>query len=109
MMNDSVTEMFEKRNAIREDLATGRRHIYAVMRQPAREVAAVPIGDVLCWCDGLDEAAVSRILAAVGVPWGKRISLVSELDQKRILWEVKKRRPEVWSRWREAIAPGKAA
>jgi hypothetical protein len=108
-MNGPVTDMFETRNAIREDLATGRRHVYAVMKNPRREVATVPIGDVLCWCEGLDEAAVSRILAAVDVPWGKQIRLVSELDQKRILWEIKKRRPEIWTRWRVAIAPDKAA
>jgi hypothetical protein len=101
--------MFAIRTEVREDLAAGRRHIYAVMRKPEREVATVPIGDVLCWCDGLDEAAASRILAAVGVPWGKQIRLVSELDQKRILWEIKKRRPEIWARWREAIVPNKAA
>jgi hypothetical protein len=108
-MNDSVTEMFEKRNLIRDDLAASRRHIYAVMRNPAREVAAVPIGDALCWCEGLSEAAVSRILAAVGVPWGKRISLISELDQKRILWQIKSRMPEVWEKWRVSAMTGRAA
>lgn len=105
----NVTELFERRNQVRDDLAVTRRHILSVMRKPEPEVAAVPIGDVLCWCEGLDEAVVSRVLAAVGVPWGKRISLMSELDQKRILFEIKRWRPEVWAGWRTRITVRNAA
>lgn len=104
-----VSDLFESRNQIRDDLSMSRRHIMAVMRDPAPEVATVSIGEVLCWCEGLTEFTVSRILSAASVNWGRRIDLVSEADQKVILFQIKRHAPEAWDRWRFRLGVKRAA
>mgnify|MGYP000971197629 FL=1 len=99
----SLTEHLGRRELIHTQLAVGKIHILAVLRNPDPAVATVPIGDVLCWCQGLDEATVARILQNVEVNWGRRVDLVSGRDQQRILWQIKHHRPLVWDGWRETL------
>lgn len=106
---DTVTDLFAGRNRIRDQLTTGQLHPLAALRNPTPHIATVPIGDLLCWCNGLDETAVSRILITAQVTWGRRISLLSAREQQRILWQVKQWRPEIWDRWKIQLAMKNAA
>lgn len=94
---ESIADFLEQRQQIHSRLSTGRVHVLAIMRDPAPAVASEPIGDLLCWCDGLDERIVMHVLTAAGVNWGRQTRLVSALDQKRILWQIKAHRPLVWA------------
>ena len=106
---ESVTELHGKRELIHTQLAVSKIHVMAVMRNPDPAVGSVPIGDVLCWCEGLDESIVARVLQLAWVNWGRQTRLVSAADQKKILWQIKRHRPLVWAGWREALTETKAA
>ena len=99
----TLANLLARRDAIRESLESNRRHPLALLRDPLPEIKNLPIGDLLCWCDGLDEAAVSRLLAAVGVNWGRRVGQVSAKDQAKLLYAVKSRLPDVWEHWRTGL------
>lgn len=99
----TVAELRTRRESVRVDLAANRRHLLADLRKPAPEIANMPVGDLLCWCDGLDEAKVVRILAAAEIQWGRRVRLLSGRDQAMLLFQVKARHPEAWERWRAGV------
>lgn len=106
---ESVTELHGKRELIHTQLAVSKIHVMAVMKDPDPAVASVPIGDVLCWCEGLDESVVARVLQVAGVNWGRQTRLVSAADQRKILWQIKQHRPLAWTNWREALNERNAA
>lgn len=99
----TVAELRTRREQVRDDLAENRRHLVATIRRPAPEIANLPIGDLLCWCDGLDEAAVTTILAASEIRWGQRVRLLSAKDQAMLCWQIKARYPETWERWKASV------
>lgn len=104
----TVAELRTRRESHRLDLAAGRRHLLADLRKPAPEIANMPIGDLLCWCEGLEEARVVRILAAAGVAWGSKVRRVTGREQAKILFQVKARHPEVWEAWKASLRGGGA-
>lgn len=105
----TLANLLARREAIRDSLEANRRHVFALLREPLPEIKNLPVGDLLCWCEGLDEAAVSRVLAAAGVNWGRRVSQVSAKDQAGLLFQVKSRHPETWERWKGSLRPREAA
>lgn len=105
----TIHDLFASRHKIRDDLGAVRVHVMRVIAEPPPEVATVPIGDLLCWCDGLDEVSVSRILVCAEVNWGRRIDLISAEDQKKVLWQIKQWRPDVWNRWKFLVAAKRTA
>lgn len=98
----TLAELIGRRERIKRDLGAGRRHVLIDLRGPAPEIAHLPIGDLLCWCDGLGEAQVVRILQGAEVNWGRRVSLLSSRDQAALCFQIKARCPEVWEAWLEA-------
>lgn len=106
---ESLTDFLEQRQRVHSELATGQVHILTALKSPDPTIASEPVGDVLCWCQGLDEAVVTEVLCGAGVNWGRQVRLVSAMDQKRILWQIKQRRPLVWAGWRNSLAERKAA
>jgi hypothetical protein len=105
----TVADLQSRRAELREDLAAGRRHVLADLRKPAPEIANLPIGDLLCWCEGLDEAAVTRILAAAAINWGRPTRLLTARDQAMLCFQIKAREPEAWTRWRNGLRGRQAA
>jgi hypothetical protein len=93
-------------HVVRGELGDARRNLVAEFRKPAPEIASQPIGDVLCWCEGLDEAAAAMILKAAEVNWGRPIRQLAARERALLLLQIKARHPEVWKRWSE---PGKQA
>lgn len=55
----TAAEVKTYREMVAADLAANRRHVVNVLRDPEPALAAMPVGDLLCCCDGLEEAAVS--------------------------------------------------
>lgn len=99
----TAAELQDRRGEVRADLALERSHVLALLRKPERALRTAPIGDVLCWCEGLDEAKVSRILAASEIPWGRHVSKLSKRDTEMLCLQIKARHPETWERWRESV------
>lgn len=108
-MMATIHDLQARRNEVRSALAEGRAHVLHVLRDPDRGIASTPVGDVLCWTDGLGEAEVSRILQACRVNWGQRIGSLSNDDAARILSLVREWFPEVWERWRSRYSGRQAA
>lgn len=106
---ESLTDLLGRRELIHTQLACSTIHVLAVLRDPDPAVASEPIGDLLCWCDGLDESVVSEVLTAAGVNWGRQTRLVSQADQRKVLWQIKQHRPLVWAGWREALSTRRKA
>jgi hypothetical protein len=105
----TVAELHTRRAQHRDDLAAGRRHVVADLRKPPREIANLPIGDLLCWCEGLDEAAVARILGAAELNWGRPVRLLTAKDQAMLCFQIKAREPETWERWKAGLRERRAA
>jgi len=81
-------------------LEANELHIARVLQRPTEHFAeSIPVGDVLCFCDGLDEAKVSRLLTAVDVNWGRRISLLTATERHTLLAMIKRCWPGLWQRW----------
>lgn len=99
----TATEAAMLRRLLRQKLASNRIHIVRALHEPEWWLESVVIGDVLCWCDGLDDAAVTRILVAVDLNWGRRVALLRESDQQRIFYAIKRLYPRVWDRWKERV------
>lgn len=91
-------EMLAERDAIYAELATGSRHLLAILRKPPALLNAAPVGDVLCAADGLDEAAVSRILLLAKVTWGQPLRLLTESQVSALCFQIKHLQPEAWER-----------
>lgn len=96
----SAAELQSRRATLRADLAANRRHLVAILRRPPEGMATLPIGDLLCWCDGLDEAKVTRILAGAGLPWGHRVRRLTARHHALLCWQIKTRHPETWEQWK---------
>lgn len=99
----TAVDLRERRAELEAALRENRVHIVRVLKDPEWWLESAEIGDVLCWCVGLDDAAVSRILRVLGINWGRRVALLRERDKARIFYRVKTRRPEVWKLWKESI------
>lgn len=99
----TAAELQDRRGEVRAELGEERSHLLAVLRKPDPALRTAPIGDVLCWCDGLDEAKVSRILAASEIPWGRGLSKLTRRDTQMLCLQIKARHPETWERWRESV------
>jgi|SRR6478672_6915902 len=104
----TVAELHSRRVAHREALAVGDRHVLADLREPAPEIASLPIGDLLCWCDGLDEAAVTQILTASEINWGRPTRLLTGKDHAVLCFQIKAREPEIWERWKAGLREKRA-
>ena len=105
----TAAELLKRRAEVRTELEAGARHVLSVLREPESEMRSAPVGDVLCWTQGLDEAAVSRVLIAAGVNWGRCISLLSQREVALLCFQIKRRHPEVWDHWRDALQEQKVA
>lgn len=105
----TVAELHTRRATVREDLAANRRHVVGELRKPAPEIANLPIGDLLCWCDGLDEAAVTCVLTASEINWGRPTRLLTAKDQAMLCFQIKAREPETWERWKAGLRERRAA
>ncbi len=102
----TAAELLDRRDEVRAELEQGQGHLLAVLRTPDQAVKSAPIGDVLCWCEGLDEAKVSRILAAAGIPWGRSIASLRKREVEMLCLQIKVRHPETWQHWRDALRRG---
>jgi len=100
----TAAELLNRRGEVRAELETGARHVLGVLRNPEPELQSAQAGDVLCWTDGLDEAAVARILILAGVKWGKRVGSLTQRQVAELCFQIKARHPETWEQWREALA-----
>lgn len=99
----SIADLRARRDAALYDLVDGRRHLLALLTDPDEIVAAIPTGDLLCRAPGLDDAAVARILFLAGIPWGRRIGLLSRRDVEATCFWIRDRFPDVWDGWRETV------
>lgn len=104
----TAAELLDRRSEVRAELAAGARHVLGVLRDPEPELQSAPVGDVLCWTDGLDEAAVARVLILADVKWGKRIASLTQRQVAALCFQIKARHPETWDRWRQSLQ-GQAA
>lgn len=104
----TAAELLSRRDEVREQLADTSLHLVSVLRDPEPEIASATTGDVLCWCEELDEEKVSRILLLAKVLWGKPIGKLTNRDISAICFQIKERHPETWERWRE-LATGRGA
>ena len=105
----TAAELLNRRSEVRAELEAGTRHVLGILRGPEPELQSAPVGDVLCWTDGLDEAAVSRILILADVKWGKRVASLSQREIAALCFQAKHRHPEVWNHWRENLLERAAA
>ena len=96
-------ELLAERDAIYNELAGGTRHLLTVLRKPPDPLTAAPIGDVLCATDGLDEAAVSRILLLAKVTWGQPVFLLATDHVTALCFQIKHLQPDTWERWRAKL------
>lgn len=96
----TAEEMRARREELHEQLAAGEIHIARVLRHPEPFVESIPIGDILCSCDGLDEGRVSRLLTAAAVNWGRRISLLTATDRHVLLEMIARCWPQLWASWK---------
>ena len=101
-MTATVADLLTRREQIRRELNVNQRHLLNVLRDPEPELRSVPIGDALCWCEGIDEATATTILTAAKIKWGLRLFLLSARDIAAVCWEIKTRHPETWERWKMA-------
>ena len=101
----NAATLLSARDQVRDDLGSMRIHPLALLRNPGAEMASVPVGDLLCWCDGLEEEAVIRILLGAEVTWSRRLSLLTKREIEALCLQIKTRHPHTWERWREAIRP----
>lgn len=104
--NGSVSDLLARRLEVRLELQDGRRHLLSVLREPEAALETVPIGDALCWTQGLDESATARILILAKVTWGRRIGLLSAKEVATICFQIKTRHPETWAKWKLTIGKG---
>ena len=107
-MTATVTTLLTRREEVHAELEHGDRHLVHLLKNPEPEMESAPLGDVLCWCEGLDEAAATVILAAARLNWGRRLSLLTWRDIAAVCWAVKTHFPGPWERWRE-VREGRAA
>ena len=105
----TVADLQSRRAEVRADLAGNQRHVLADLRDPAPEIASLPIGDLLCWCEGLDEASVTLILTAAQINWGRPTRLLTAKDQAMLCFQIKVREPEAWERWKAGLRDRRAA
>ncbi|HET7053658.1 MAG TPA: hypothetical protein VFI09_07070 [Solirubrobacterales bacterium] len=99
----TAAELLGRRHVVRAELEEGRGHLLMVLRKPDEAVKAAPVGDVLCWANGLEEAKVSRILAAAEIPWGRPTASLRKREVEMLCLQIKARHPETWQRWRDAV------
>lgn len=104
----TAAELLSRRDEVRDQLSGTSRHLLTVLRNTEPELQQAPIGDVLCWCEGLDEAKVSRLLALAKLDWGKALTKLTNRDISELCYWINRRHPRIWERWRE-LATGRAA
>ena len=105
----TVADLQEIRAGIRAELAANQRHVFADLREPAPGIGSLPIGDLLCWCDGLDEEGVTLILAASEINWGRPTRLLTAKDQAMLCFQIKAREPDAWERWKAGLSYRRSA
>jgi hypothetical protein len=96
----TAEEIRDRREELGARLAAGEIHIARVLQHPDAYAESIPIGDILCCCDGLDEGKVSRLLATCDVNWGRRISLLTASERELLLAVIKRCWPHLWESWR---------
>lgn len=101
-MTATVTTLRTHREQVREELAANDRHPVNVLRDPEPELQSAAVGDVLAWCEGLDDERVTAVLDAAKVNWGRRLSLLSQRDIAAVCWAISTRHPGAWERWKAA-------
>lgn len=99
----TVADLCAHRDQIRAELESNELHVLALLRDPSPGLASLPVGDLLCWCDGLTEEYVTRLLKAAEIPWGQRLSRLSARDVAMVCFQIKGRHPEIWQGWLNAL------
>lgn len=105
----TIHDLHTRRDQVRGELETNDRHMANVLRHPERELESAPVGDVLTWCEGIDDALATAVLSAAGLNWGKRLALLSQRDITAVCWAIRNGLPDVWERWRQALESRRAA
>lgn len=104
----TAAELLTRRDEYRAALGDTSLHLLTVLHDPEPELQQAPVGDVLCWAEGLDETKVSRVLKLAKLAWGKPLSKLTNRDISAICFWIHERHPETWERWKE-LATGRCA